>query len=70
MSLIPILYSIVNCLKRPFISKLINLNYTFTINLKAIRMRTSSQFQNGEHLKILPISVSQAYYMLSKEILL
>ena len=52
MSLIPILYFIANCLKLPYISKLVNLTHTFKISLKAIIMRTTSQFHNGVRLKI------------------
>ena len=54
MSLMPILYSIESCLKLPYISKLVNLNCTCKISLKATIMRTSSQFHNGVHFKILP----------------
>ena len=42
-------------LKLPYIRKLVNLNYTFKINLKAIIIGTSSQFRNGIYLKILLI---------------
>ena len=53
MSLIPILHSIASCLKLPYISKLVNLNYSLKISLKVITMGTSSIFHNGIHLKIL-----------------
>ena len=56
MSFIPILYSIVRCIKLPYISELVNRNYNFKtlfkISLKAIIMETSSQFYDGVYLQI------------------
>ena len=61
MSLIPILYSITSCLKLPYISELVNPNYTFKpllkISLKASTRETLSQFHDGVDLKILPTLV-------------
>ena len=42
-------------LKLPYISKLVNLNYTFKISPKAIIIGTSCQFHNDIHFKILRI---------------
>ena len=57
----PNFYSIANCLKLPYISELVNLNYIFKapfiIGLKAIIMGNSFQFHDGVHFKILPTLV-------------
>ena len=44
-------------LKLPYISKLLNLNYFFKINIKAIIIGPTFQFHNGIHLKILFIFI-------------
>ena len=56
MSPIYIFYCIASYfLKLHYVSKLVNLNYVFEINLKAIIGGSASQFHNGIHLKILLI---------------
>ena len=59
-------------LKLPYISKLLNLNYFFKINIKTIIIGyiRISQYHTFEDSPYFYISVSQAYYMLLKEILL